>query len=425
MQEKSLLSKDFIFMSIGQIISLFGNQILRFALPLFLLNQTGSSALFGTISAVSFIPMILLFPIGGVIADRVNKRNIMVALDFVTSALVLVFSVLVWKFEIVPLIAVTMIILYAIQGAYQPAVKASIPVLVDTGHLMQANSVVDVISSLANMIGPVIGGLLFSLVGLAPILYISIVCFFASAVMEMFLHIPSPKKLKQGNMIVTGIRDIAESFGFIFKHKPAVWKMCMTYGMVSLLLCSLFVIALPVLLTQSLGFGKEFANRLYGYAEGMIAAGSILGGLLAGVLAKKLKPKAIPYLMIGCALAILICGAALQILNSSMAVYVVLVIGCSVLMILASLFQVQMMSYIQILTPNDLIGKVVSCVICVCMCSSPIGQFIYGFVFEHIGRYTYLPFYIASLITIMLGIFSFGFYRKIEIEIEQRIEKLK
>ena len=87
----SAFSKDFILMAIGQIISLFGNQILRFALPLYLLNQTGSSALFGTISAISFIPMILLFPIGGIIADRVNKRNIMVILDFSTSALVRMF----------------------------------------------------------------------------------------------------------------------------------------------------------------------------------------------------------------------------------------------------------------------------------------------------------------------------------------------
>lgn len=421
--QKTLLSKDFILMSIGQIISLFGNQILRFALPLYLLNMTGSSVLFGTISAASFIPMILFFPIGGIIADRVNKRNIMVVLDFCTSALVFLFSILLGKFEIVPLIAITMIVLYAIQGVYQPSVKASIPVLVDTEYLMQANSVVDVISSLANMIGPIIGGILFSFVGLTPILYFSVACFFISAVMEIFLHIPFEKKSKQGNIIVTGYRDIKESFRFIFKHKPAIWRMCITYGMVSLLLCALFVIALPVLLTQSLGFGREFANQLYGYAEGFIAAGSILGGLLAGILAKKLTPKAIPYLMIGCALSILINGVALQFLTSSIAIYIVLVAGCSVLMILASLFQIQMMSYIQILTPNSLIGKVTSCAICICLCSSPIGQFIYGFIFEHIGVYTYLPFYIAALITVVMSILSFQLYGKIDIEIKQQMEK--
>lgn len=146
-------SKDFLLVVIGQIISLFGNQILRYALPLYLLNQTGSSALFGTISACAFIPMIVLFPVGGIIADRVNKRNIMVMLDFATAALIVLFYVMAGTVDIVPLMAVTMMVLYGIQGAYQPAVKASVPILVDTGHLMQANSLIDVISSLANMAG--------------------------------------------------------------------------------------------------------------------------------------------------------------------------------------------------------------------------------------------------------------------------------
>ena len=128
----SRFSKDFMLVAIGQIISLFGNQILRFVLPLYLLNQTGSAALFGTIMAISFIPMILFFPIGGIIADRVNKRNIMVILDFCTAILILLFCLLTESIDIVSLVAITMIILCGIQGAYQPAVKASIPVLVKT-----------------------------------------------------------------------------------------------------------------------------------------------------------------------------------------------------------------------------------------------------------------------------------------------------
>lgn len=103
-------------MAIGQIISLFGNQILRYALPLYLLNQTGSSVLFGTILACSFIPMIILFPIGGIIADRVNKRNIMVILDFATAMLIFLFCLLVGKIDVIPLMTITMIILYGIQG---------------------------------------------------------------------------------------------------------------------------------------------------------------------------------------------------------------------------------------------------------------------------------------------------------------------
>lgn len=80
--DKKLFSKDFTLVVVGQIISLFGNAAVRFALPLYLLNQTGSPALYGTVTACAIIPAVLLSPIGGIAADRVNKRNIMVLLDF-------------------------------------------------------------------------------------------------------------------------------------------------------------------------------------------------------------------------------------------------------------------------------------------------------------------------------------------------------
>lgn len=125
-QRKTIFSKDFILIAIGQIISIFGNQILRYALPLYLLNKTGSSSLFGSISASSFIPMLILFPVGEIIADNFNKKNIMVILDFSTTILIFLFCLLKGTIDIVPLMAITIIILYGIQGVYQPAVKASI-----------------------------------------------------------------------------------------------------------------------------------------------------------------------------------------------------------------------------------------------------------------------------------------------------------
>ena len=60
-----LFRRDFTLVAIGQIVSLFGNAILRFALPLYLLRQTGSAALFGLVSACSFLPMIALSFLGG------------------------------------------------------------------------------------------------------------------------------------------------------------------------------------------------------------------------------------------------------------------------------------------------------------------------------------------------------------------------
>ncbi|XBG73763.1 MFS transporter [Enterococcus cecorum] len=107
MQTK-LFRRDFTLVVIGQIISLFGNAILRFALPLYLLRETGSSTLFGVVTACSFAPMVILSMVGGVLADRVNKRNIMVGLDFSTVAIIMLFYFSLGKIPTVPLFIIVL-----------------------------------------------------------------------------------------------------------------------------------------------------------------------------------------------------------------------------------------------------------------------------------------------------------------------------
>jgi len=402
-----VFSKDFILVATGQIISIFGNQILRYALPLYLLNQTGSPALFGTILAISFVPMLIMFRIGGIIADRVNKRNIMVILDFGTAAVILGFYLLSGRVDIVPLMAVTMIMLFGIQGAYQPAVKASIPALVQRRHMMKANSVVDMINSVASMAGPVAGGLLFSVFGLLPILYVSMGCFLAAAVMEIFIHIPFERRESKANIIATGMYDLKESFRFMFGDEPVLWKISLIFSSSNLLLTSLVLIALPVIITQSLGFAPDAAYRLYGYSQGVVAAGAIAGGLLAGVLSGRLKPKSSPLLLIGSSLCVAMAGVALQTMSGSPAVtYVVLILCCGLLLTLHTLFQIQMLTVLQVLTPQELTGKVIACFMCVVMCTTPLGQFVYGMAFDRVGSLTYIPFYAAASVMMVIVIFT-------------------
>lgn len=154
MQKTKRFGKDFILVIIGQIISLFGNAVLRFALPLYLFDQTGSPTLLGLVSAGSFLPMVVLSPVGGIVADRVNKRNIMVVLDFSAAALIALFALALGRMPLVPLLMAVLLLLYGIQGAYQPAVQASIPLLAAPEQLMPANAAVNMVSSLASLVGP-------------------------------------------------------------------------------------------------------------------------------------------------------------------------------------------------------------------------------------------------------------------------------
>ena len=78
----------------------------------YLLRETGSSTLFGVVTACSFAPMVILSMVGGVLADRVNKRNIMVGLDFSTAAIIMLFYFSLGKIPTVPLFIVVLMLLY-------------------------------------------------------------------------------------------------------------------------------------------------------------------------------------------------------------------------------------------------------------------------------------------------------------------------
>ena len=85
MKEKTL-NRNFIFLIIGQALSMFGTALLKFTLSLLILDLTSSATLFGTITAIGYLPPIFLSPIGGIIADRSNKRNLMIALDAIWNS---------------------------------------------------------------------------------------------------------------------------------------------------------------------------------------------------------------------------------------------------------------------------------------------------------------------------------------------------
>lgn len=379
---QKLFSKDFTLVVIGQIISLFGNATIRFALPLYLLNLTGSSALYGTVTACAFVPAILLSPIGGIVADRVNKRNIMVILDFFTAAVILFFSLMMNGNHLIPLLTVTMMILYGIAGAYQPSVQASIPALVRQEHFMAANSVINTISSFAALIGPVLGGILYSAYGLEPVLWVCMVCFLLSAVMEIFIRIPFQKQDSDGSIFQTVRADFGESIRFIRKEKPVIGKGVLMVCGINLFLSAMIIVALPYLVTEVLDLEASQANRLYGFAEGALAAGGLAGGIGAGIFADRLKIRKAGNLIIACAACVFPMGAVLLLSSSGMVNYMVLTICCFVIMVFSTMFSVQMMSFVQAETPQTLIGKVIAVILTVSMCAQPLGNALYGVLFE-------------------------------------------
>lgn len=406
MENKKLFSRDFTLVVIGQIISLFGNGVLRFALPLYLLNQRHSSVLFGLVTACSFIPMIILSPIGGIIADRVNKRNVMVVLDFSAALLTLVCMILLGKVDLVVLLLISLIILYGIQGTYQPTVQASIPALVSNENLVSGNAVINLITSLSNLLGPVVGGAVYGFFGIKPVLLVCIVCFFSSSFMEIFINIPFKKEKIEGNVFKIGFADIKESILFIKHDQPVIAKVCVYLALLNLFFSALIIIGLPVIITQNLGFSEDFANQIYGYCQGALAAGGLVGGILTGTLLKNFNIKKCHYILFICALLVLPIGFALLFNLSSMVTYAVIVISCFFSMMASTIFMIVISAFAQRITPKNLVGKIMALAICMAMCAIPLGQALYGWLFELLKNYMYVIFFAVAIITAVIAFMS-------------------
>lgn len=410
--EQKLFSKDFTLVVIGQIISLFGNAAVRFALPLYLLNRTGSSALYGTVTACAFLPAIVLSPVGGIAADRVNKRNIMVILDFFTAGVITVFSLLMGTADIVLLTTVVLMLLYGISGAYQPSVQASIPVLVTPEHSMAANSVVNTISSFASLMGPVLGGILYSAYGLKPVLWVCTVCFILSAVMEIFIKIPFVRPLSGGKIWQTIKGDFKESIHFIVREKPVIGKALLVVCGINLFLSSMLTVGLPYMVTEVLALDGDLANRLYGFAEGALAAGGLVGGISAGVFAKRFSIQKAGNLIIASAAGVFPAGLALFVFSSGMLNYIILTVCCFFIMVFSTIFAVQMLSFFQTETPSDLVGKVIAVVLTVSMCAQPLGNVVYGILFEVCRGYEFAVILFAGAVSLLMTVRTKGIFEQ-------------
>ena len=370
--------KDFTLVVVGQIVSLFGNAILRFSLPLYLLRETGSSTLFGIVTACSFLPMIVLSLLGGVLADRVNKRNIMVCLDFLTAGVITVFSWLLGIVPIIPLFITVLMLLYGISGTYQPAVQASIPALVPKEKILSANAIVNQIGALANFIGPIIGGMLYGAFGIVIILKVSVLCFVLSAVMEIFIKIPFQKQPAQDKVLQIAAGDLRDSIRFLRMEKPLFVQICIVIAGLNLFLSPMMTIGIPVIVVDKL----HLTDGLLGLTQGMLAVGGILGGLLTVLLDKKLTPQTAYVPLFLCTACSCLMGFGMAIGQSPMIKYIILsVTGLSVT-IFTTMFSIQMLAVVQAETPQHLIGKVVACIMTFIMCVQPIGQLLYGFLFE-------------------------------------------
>ncbi|OUA07030.1 MFS transporter [Bacillus thuringiensis] len=396
--------KDFYLMVSGQIITILGSTLLRFALSLYVLDITGRADIFAGLYAVTSIPF-LLAPLGGAIADRFNRRNLMVIFDFINATIVLSFIVLLFTGSVsisIILIGTIMFLLAVISAMYSPVVMASIPQLVPETKLEQANGIVNGVQALSNIVAPILGGILYGIIGLKMLVIISCLAFFLSAILEMFITIPFIKRAQESHIIPTIVKDMKEGFIYVLKQ-PFILKAMLLAALFNLILTPLFVVGGPIILRVTM----QSSDTMYGIGMGLIDFATILGALSIGFFAKKLQMKTLYYWML--IIALLVIPVALSvtpfILNlGHYPPFILFILSSILIAMIMTIVSIYVITVVQKKTPNENLGKVMAIITAVSQCMAPIGQIVYGFMFEGFSMKIYLPIFAISFIMIIIAI---------------------
>ncbi len=411
MTEK-LFTKNFTLLILGQLTSLFGNFILKLALSMYVLEVTGSAAIFAGILSAATIPTILLSPLGGILADRADRRNIMVALDALTGVSVLCAALFLSENNAIAVIS-TLLIILSILGAFEtPTVQACIPTMLQGDNIMKGNAVVNQVASLSYLIAPMLGGVLYAMLGLKPVMYASVVCFFITALFECFIKLSYQRIQNQGGVLQIVKQDFLSSMQYISKEQTSISKMLLLTAFSRFFVMGITIVGLPFLVRTVLGFNPKY----YGAAESALAVATILGSIAAGVLAEKLKIHKLSVLLATLGIFIIPAGIVFLLPVNAIIKYGVTVVSFCGMQAVISIFSIFAVSLIQQRTPNHLIGKVMAYTSTVTLCVQPIGQIVYGFLFDRFYSAVYFVLIPTGIIVCIVGLSAMSFFKNMERE---------
>ena len=432
-------NKNFIIIVLGQIISLFGNAIQRFSMSLYLLEFTGSTATFANILAISTIPYIVFAPIAGRLSDKVNRKKIMVYLDFFCALVIGIYAFVLFKDrDNILIVGVVMFILSVCYTLYGPAVTSSIPQIVEEDKLTSANGIINQVGSVVNFAGPILAGLLYGFVGIKVIVAINAVSFFVSAVMELFLDIPDVEKCESSNIISSDLQhsinencnneicnkencingkdnnkeisnkeyinekygnkkynnkedkllsvdfikksfiDMKNTFVYLRDKNKIVLGIIASYALCNIFIVPILSIVAPYFINIFLGLPSE----VYGIVEGICVLGMICGGLWISIKPNLFSIKKVHYTYVPMIVGVVSMSVlAFMKANNYVMAGIFAVCGMAI-MLSVSLSNVLTLTFIQKRVPANMLGSVSAFSTAVATVSVAPGQLLFGQVID-------------------------------------------
>jgi MFS family permease len=262
----------------GQAISLIGTWMQMTAQAWLVLSLTHSSTMLGIIVALQTLPVLLLGPYGGVVADRVDKRRLTIALQTAMGVQALILGVLtvagivqVWQIGILAA-------LLGLNNAFEnPARQSFMLEMVGPEHLRNAVSLSSVLANTARMIGPAVAGILIATVGEGVCFLVNAASFVAVIGSMLTLDLaklnPTTPTPRARGQLREGLRYVRDTPALAVPLLMMAAVGCLTYE---------FQVTLPVMASRGLHVGSTG----FGFMTGAMGLGAVLGGLLVAARGK-------------------------------------------------------------------------------------------------------------------------------------------
>ena len=281
---KSLFhNRSFLIFWIGQSLSIAGDAFATVALPLLVLQATGSVVQMGLVTATFTVSSIISSLLSGIIVDRVDRRRLMIICD--TGRLLLYGSIpLVWLLTGPQLWLIYLVVaLGACLGTcFYVAYNTVLPHLIGHEQITVANGWLQAGAALSFVLGPVLAGLVSSIWGPSIAVGVDALSFVVSALSLLFIRLRQPVSLQKESKLSFNKQELFAGIHFLF-HQPMLRA-------VSLLTMSLFSLLAPLqdLFIFRLKHDLIQPDNTIGLLFGLATLGGILGGLLASLLRRRL-----------------------------------------------------------------------------------------------------------------------------------------
>lgn len=396
---------NFGLFSLGKFISVFGTSVCTFAIGLFVLDKTGSGLSFAIAVVLGFVPIVIFAPIGGVLADRFSKKAIVVISDVLNGLLfILLYLVTMGSAPSLWLIYLGAFLTASLTTIFRSGMEAAKPNLVSDNKLIHINSVSKIIDSTSAILGPIVGGMIFALIGLHVFLLINGISFIISAALEMGINFKfnMSEKLEETEKN-SFIKDIKAAMKYIKSRKDIV-RMLVILTAINLFLSFSVTVPVPYIINVV----YELSSSQFGIIEGAFPVGLIVGSLFVKKVMDKIGDD---WLIIITSMALCVCMLLLAVPlmlpihalpQAFVFVYHMVLMGLFGVVI--SFIDIPVMCMLQQTVSEHIRGRVLSLAIGVPKIISPIALLVSGVLLGSI--YTWIIVIVGGILLFIVNMIA-------------------